>query len=71
LFHSLAESGVTLVISSHVMDEADRCPNLILMRDGRVLAHDTPHALRARTGAETLEDAFLRLIRASPQEVTG
>jgi ABC-2 type transport system ATP-binding protein len=71
LFHSLAESGVTLVISSHVMDEADRCPSLILMRDGSVLAHDTPQALRARTGAETLEDAFLRLIRASPQEVTA
>lgn len=67
LFHHLAGEGVTLLISSHVMDEADRCPNLILMREGAILANDSPAALRRRTGAETLEEAFLRLVRAEPE----
>jgi len=63
LFHRLAsERGTTLLISSHVMDEADRCERLLLMRAGRVLADDTPDALRARTRTETIEDAFLHLV---------
>ncbi|GAA2431103.1 ABC transporter ATP-binding protein [Streptomyces macrosporus] len=63
LFHRLAaERGTTLLISSHVMDEADRCERLLLMRAGRVLADDTPDALRSRTGTETIEDAFLHLV---------
>lgn len=67
LFHRLAGSGaVTLVISSHVMDEADRCRRLILMREGSILAQGTPESLRARTGTETLEQAFLRLVRDEP-----
>jgi ABC-2 type transport system ATP-binding protein len=69
LFRSLATEGVTLLVSSHVMDEAERCPNLILMRDGAILARDTPDRLRERTGSETLEGAFLRLVRGEPQEV--
>ena len=65
LFHRLGgERGVTLVVSSHVMDEAARCDRLILMRQGRILADDTPDGLRRRTGAEDLEQAFLRLVRA-------
>ena len=62
-FHSLAARGVTLLISSHVMDEADRCSRLLLMREGRVLAQLTPGELREQTGESQLEDAFLRLIR--------
>ena len=61
-FHRLAETGVTLLVSSHVMDEAERCDWLILMRDGAVLAADTPAALLERTGARDIEGAFLALV---------
>ena len=60
----LAERGATLIVSSHVMDEADRCDDLLLMRDGRLLATGAPGELRHRTGAEDLEDAFLALVEA-------
>ena len=63
LFHELAATGVTLLISSHVMDEAARCDDLLLLYRGKVLARGTPEALRTRTGAPDLEQAFLRLIR--------
>ncbi|MBX9397730.1 ABC transporter ATP-binding protein [Streptomyces sp. TRM72054] len=63
LFHAIAaDRGATLLISSHVMDEAERCHRLLLMREGEILADDTPDALRARTGAETVEAAFLHLV---------
>jgi ABC-2 type transport system ATP-binding protein len=62
-FASLAEAGATLLISSHVMDEAERCDSLLLMRDGDLLATETPDALRSRTGEQDLEDAFLALIK--------
>lgn len=62
LFHALADSGTTLLVSSHVMDEADRCDRLLLIREGRLLADGTPDELRARTGTQLLDDAFLRLI---------
>ena len=62
LFHRLAASGVTLLVSSHVMDEAARCQRLLLMRDGRILANDTVEAIRRRTGRGDLEQAFLVLI---------
>jgi ABC-2 type transport system ATP-binding protein len=62
LFHGLAERGTTLLVSSHVMDEADRCHALLLLRDGALLAQATPAELRRRTGEDNLEDAFLRLI---------
>ncbi len=61
-FHRLAESGATLLVSSHVMDEADRCDELLLMRSGEVLASGTPDELRERTQAPDLDDAFLRLV---------
>ena len=60
----LAERGTTLIVSSHVMDEADRCDDLLLMRDGRLRATGAPGELRHRTGAEDLEDAFLALVEA-------
>jgi len=62
LFHELARRGTTLLVSSHVMDEADRCDSLLLIREGRLLAQSTPDELRALTGAQELDDAFLRLI---------
>jgi ABC-2 type transport system ATP-binding protein len=62
LFHGLAATGKTLLVSSHVMDEADRCDALLLLRDGRLLAQDTPAAIRSQTGAEQLDEAFLRLV---------
>jgi ABC-2 type transport system ATP-binding protein len=65
LFHELAEQGTTLLVSSHVMDEADRCDALLLIREGQLLAQATPAELRARTGAEQLDEAFLRLIEAA------
>ncbi|MBT2491417.1 ABC transporter ATP-binding protein [Streptomyces sp. ISL-96] len=62
LFHTLADRGTTLLISSHVMDEAERCHRLLLMREGEILAEDTPDALRDRTHTATVEAAFLHLV---------
>lgn len=64
-FRRLAESGTTLVVSSHVMDEAERCDELILMREGDILAHCPPAELLRTTGAATVEDAFLTLVSKS------
>jgi ABC-2 type transport system ATP-binding protein len=61
-FHRLADEGVTLLVSSHVMDEAERCQELVLMRDGGIVAAATPDELRAETGEGDLEDAFLALV---------
>src|SRR5579864_4297605 len=63
-FHRLAAGGKTLLVSSHVMDEAERCDRLLLLRGGQLLAQGTPAELRARTGGESLDDVFLRLIEA-------
>lgn len=63
MFHELADAGATLLVSSHVMDEAERCDDLVLMRDGEVVAHESPGSLKARTGTATVEDAFLALVR--------
>jgi ABC-2 type transport system ATP-binding protein len=56
-----------LLVSSHVMDEAERCQELLLMRAGRILAQESPAALKHRTGADTMDQAFLRLIRDSTE----
>lgn len=61
LFHGLAERGTTLLVSSHVMDEASRCDRLLLLRDGDLVADDSPAGLLARTGAADVEGAFLAL----------
>jgi len=63
MFHSLADGGTTLLISSHVMDEAARCDRLLLMRDGALLADEAPRDLLTRTGAADLAQAFLHLVR--------
>ena len=65
LFHRLASGGAALLVSSHVIDEATRCDRLLLMRDGVLLADDTPSGLIARTGSQTVEDAFLALVEAT------
>jgi len=62
LFRRLADRGVTLLVSSHVMDEATRCDRLLLLRDGRLLADDSPAGLLRTTGASDAEGAFLALI---------
>jgi ABC-2 type transport system ATP-binding protein len=64
-FHRLAADGTTLLVSSHVMDEADHCGDLLLMREGHLLAHTTPTKLREDTGCQSLEEAFLSVIRHS------
>jgi ABC-2 type transport system ATP-binding protein len=62
-FHDMAAAGTTLLVSSHVMDEARRCDRLLMIRDGRLIGDDTPDAVRASAGTPDLEEAFLRLIR--------
>jgi ABC-2 type transport system ATP-binding protein len=64
-FHRLAGEGVTLLVSSHVMDEAERCDRLLLLHEGRLLADTTVEELRARTGVQQLDGAFIRLIEES------
>jgi ABC-2 type transport system ATP-binding protein len=61
-FATLAADGVTLLVSSHVMDEAAHCDALVLMREGDVLADEPPDELRRRTGCDDLEEAFIALI---------
>ena len=61
LFAGLADAGRTLLVSSHVIEEAGRCDDVLLMREGRILAQATPADLLARTGADDLEAAFLAI----------
>jgi ABC-2 type transport system ATP-binding protein len=68
LFHELAIDGATLLVSSHVMDEAGECDQLLLMRDGALLRHSTPDELRRSTGQDDLSKAFLAVIEASEHE---
>jgi ABC-2 type transport system ATP-binding protein len=63
-FAELARAGATIVVSSHVMDEAERCDRLLLMREGRLIADDTPQALLASTRTTDIESAFLSLVEA-------
>jgi ABC-2 type transport system ATP-binding protein len=64
-FHALAAAGTTLLVSSHVMDEAGRCDRLILIREGHIVADDTPDSVRETAGTDDLDEAFLRLVLAS------
>ncbi|MGZ4510045.1 MAG: ABC transporter ATP-binding protein [Mycobacterium sp.] len=70
-FADLARGGTTLLVSSHVMDEADHCDDLVLMRDGCLVAHTTPTRLREDTGCTSLEEAFLSIIRRSTERKAG
>jgi ABC-2 type transport system ATP-binding protein len=68
LFRRLAAQGATLVVSSHVMDEASRCDRLLLMRQGMILADDTLAGVLAATGAADAEAAFLALVERAGTE---
>jgi ABC-2 type transport system ATP-binding protein len=61
MFHRLADEGATLLISSHVMDEAERCEHLVFMREGQIIASASPDEIRRQTGQQDLEDAFIAL----------
>lgn len=62
LFRKVAHQGTTLIISSHVMDEAERCDELLLIRDGQILADGTPKELCERTHTHTVDESFLKLV---------
>jgi ABC-type multidrug transport system ATPase subunit len=64
-FYELADAGASLLVSSHVMDEAGRCHELVLMRSGTIIATGSPDELRKRTHTDELEDAFVTLAEAS------
>lgn len=65
LFRTLTQQGSTIVLTSHVMDEASRCDELLLIRDGCILAHDSPQKICEGTGSDTVEQAFIKLVGAS------
>lgn len=67
--HQLVDDGCTLLVSSHVMDEANRCDRLLLIREGRLIADDTPAAVKATAGTDDLDEAFLRLIRSQEAQL--
>ncbi|WP_248580150.1 ABC transporter ATP-binding protein [Nocardioides sp. InS609-2] len=65
LFHRLADAGTAVLVSSHVMDEADRCDRLLLMRDGQIIADGTPAEIKQRSGSDDIEAAFLKIVEAA------
>jgi ABC-2 type transport system ATP-binding protein len=64
LFRELVGKGTTIVMTSHVMEEAERCDDLLLIRDGKILAHDSPESFRGRTKSKTVEQGFLKLVES-------
>jgi ABC-2 type transport system ATP-binding protein len=67
-FRALAAGGATLLVSSHVMEEAEHCDRLLLVRDGAIVADETPGSLRERTGCDSLDEAFLTLVEGTESE---
>lgn len=67
LFGELASDGVTLIVSSHVMEEAERCDRLVLMRSGTIIAEGTASSLKLRTRTQSMDAAFLRLVQDEPE----
>jgi ABC-2 type transport system ATP-binding protein len=65
-FRTMAAKGTTIIVSSHVMDEAERCQRLGLIQYGRLLAEGSPNEVRAQAGTNNLEEAFLKLAGAAP-----
>jgi ABC-2 type transport system ATP-binding protein len=70
-FRAMAAQGATVLVSSHVMDEAGRCDRLLLIREGELIADDTPNAVRQAAGTQDLDEAFLRLIRSKAEGVAA
>jgi ABC-2 type transport system ATP-binding protein len=62
LFHRIADAGTAVFVSSHVMDEAERCDRLMLMREGRIIADGTPGEIRQKSGSDDIEAAFLAIV---------
>ena len=62
LFHRLADDGAAVFVSSHVMDEAERCDRLLLMREGRIIADGSPSEITEKAGADDVESAFLAIV---------
>jgi ABC-2 type transport system ATP-binding protein len=62
LFHRIAEAGAAVFVSSHVMDEAERCDRLMLMREGRIIADGTPAEVKEKSGSDDIEAAFLAIV---------
>ncbi|GGA36264.1 ABC transporter ATP-binding protein [Paenibacillus physcomitrellae] len=58
---TLTGKGTTVVLTTHVMDEADKCDRLAMIRDGHILAEGSPEALLEQTGSDQIEDAFIQL----------
>ena len=71
LFHGLAADGRTLLVSTHVMDEARRCTDLLLLQDGRLLAAGPPQEIAGSAHADAVEDAFIRLVEAQERVAVG
>lgn len=65
LFHRLAQAGACVLVSSHVMDEAERCERLLLMREGEIIADGSPEQIKNRTGTTDIEGAFLAVVSRS------
>jgi ABC-2 type transport system ATP-binding protein len=63
MFRNMADVGITILVSSHVMDEADRCDGLLFLRDGKLLISDSKDAVLAKTKTSSMEAAFLSLVR--------
>jgi ABC-2 type transport system ATP-binding protein len=70
-FRGFAADGATVLVSSHVMDEANRCDRLLLIREGALIADDTPVAVKGSAGTDDLDQAFLNLIRAHEEKVAA
>jgi ABC-2 type transport system ATP-binding protein len=70
-FRRLAADGKTLLVSSHVMDEADRCDELLLMLHGKLLTRGTPAEIRQQVGTDYIEEAFLKLGDSTPASETA
>ena len=71
LFHRIADAGTAVLVSSHVMDEAERCDALLLMREGRIIAHGTPAEIKAAQGVADIESAFLALVEGDQGRETA
>lgn len=69
IFRELARDGVTLLVSSHVMEEASRCDRLLLLRDGRLIANDTVSHILSETRTKDVESAFLKLVEGKRHHV--
>ena len=71
LFHRLADAGSAVFVSSHVMDEAERCDRLLLMRTGEIIADGTPAEIKERTGTVDIEHAFLHVVTSGAETEGG